>query len=66
MGSGGRVLSRNHLISKAIGPGVMVTERTIDVHMTALRKKLGEHAGIIHTIRGVGYRASEEPQASNL
>jgi DNA-binding response OmpR family regulator len=37
---------------------VTVTERTIDVHITAVRKKLGEHAGIIKTVRGVGYRAT--------
>jgi DNA-binding response OmpR family regulator len=62
----GRVLSRNELIVKAIGPGIHVTERTIDVHMTAIRKKLGEHGSIIQTVRGVGYRASEDEEISNL
>ncbi|MBM4107228.1 MAG: response regulator transcription factor [Phycisphaerae bacterium] len=55
----GRVLSRADLIAQAIGPGVTVTERTIDVHMTSVRRKLGEAAAFIHTVRGVGYRAAE-------
>jgi DNA-binding response OmpR family regulator len=62
----GRVLSRHHLINKAMGPGVLVTERTIDVHMTAIRKKLGEHGGLIQTVRGVGYRVSEEPEITSV
>lgn len=60
----GRVLSRSHLISQAMGPGILVTERTIDVHMTAIRKKLGEAGSLIHTVRGVGYRASEDAEIS--
>lgn len=55
----GKVLNRASLISRAIGPGVTVTERTIDVHVTSIRKKLGEHASVIRTVRGVGYRAVE-------
>jgi DNA-binding response OmpR family regulator len=61
----GRILSRSALMTKAIGPGVTVTERTIDVHMTALRKKLGTAGALIRTVRGVGYRASEEPEAGD-
>lgn len=55
--SNGRVLSRRDLIGAAMGPGVTITERTIDVHVTSIRRKLGGHAGIIRTVRGVGYRA---------
>jgi two-component system phosphate regulon response regulator PhoB len=62
IGARGRILSRSALMAKAIGPGVTVTERTIDVHMTALRKKLGAAGVLIRTVRGVGYRASEEPE----
>lgn len=54
----GRVLSRSSLMARAMGPGVTVTERTIDVHVTSIRKKLGRHAGIIKTVRGVGYRTT--------
>lgn len=60
----GRVLSRHVLMSKAMGPGVTVTERTIDVHVTAIRRKLGEHGNLIRTVRGVGYRATPEPELS--
>jgi two-component system phosphate regulon response regulator PhoB len=57
----GRILNRQQLMARAIGPGVTVTERTIDVHITAVRKKLGDHGAVIRTVRGVGYRATEEP-----
>ena len=62
----GRVLTRRHLMTKAMGPGVTVTERTIDVHLTAIRKKLGQYGNLIATVRGVGYRASPEPQDSEV
>ena len=52
----GAVLSRKELMHKAIGPGVRVTPRTIDVHVTALRRKLGDAGNMIETVRGVGYR----------
>jgi DNA-binding response OmpR family regulator len=55
--SGGKVLSRSHLVLQAMGPGVVVTDRTIDVHVTAIRRKLGETGHLIKTVRGVGYRA---------
>ncbi|MBS0195381.1 MAG: response regulator [Planctomycetes bacterium] len=58
--AGGKVLNRQMLMARAMGAGVTVTERTIDVHMTAIRKKLGECSGIIKTVRGVGYRATPE------
>ncbi|MDX9910713.1 MAG: response regulator transcription factor [Phycisphaerales bacterium] len=62
--AGGTVLSRQKLMSKAMGPGVMVTERTIDVHVTSVRKKLGDAAPMIETVRGVGYRAAWPIQVS--
>lgn len=57
--AGGKILSRATLMSRAMGPGVTVTERTIDVHMTSIRKKLGSWSHVIKTVRGVGYRATE-------
>ena len=60
MQAGGKVLTRSALMNKAIGPGITVTERTIDVHMTAIRKRLGPHSGMIKTVRGVGYRMTAE------
>ncbi|MEM1072120.1 MAG: response regulator [Planctomycetota bacterium] len=57
--SPGRVLTRQSLISRAIGPGITVTERTVDVHIAAIRKKLADAGGMIKTVRGVGYRINE-------
>lgn len=53
--SKGRVLTRNQLIDSVLFDD-MATERTIDVHITALRSKLGEARTMIETVRGVGYR----------
>lgn len=39
----------------------VVTDRTIDVHVRNLRKKLGEYERLVETVRGVGYRFSEIP-----
>lgn len=60
MAARGRVLPRERLIDAVLGYGVPVTHRTIDVHIAALRKKIGDAAGWIHTVRGVGY-AFREP-----
>jgi two-component system phosphate regulon response regulator PhoB len=58
----GRVLSRDQLMDKAMGADVFVTDRAIDVHITAVRKKLGDVAWMIHTVRGVGYRLLERKE----
>jgi two-component system phosphate regulon response regulator PhoB len=52
----GRVFDRTELIDAALGEDTMVMERTIDVHIRALRRKLGPKADVIETVRGVGYR----------
>lgn len=52
----GRVFDRAELIDAALGEDTMVLDRTIDVHIRALRGKLGESAKLIETVRGVGYR----------
>ena len=52
----GRVFQRSELIDAALGEDTLVMERTIDVHIRALRKKLGDQADVIETVRGVGYR----------
>ncbi len=56
----GRVLTRNQLIDRAMGMNAVVTDRTIDVHMTALRRKLSDARKYIQTVRGVGYRLALE------
>lgn len=57
----GRVFARSELIDAALGGDAIVMERTIDVHIRALRRKLGESADVIETVRGVGYRFRETP-----
>jgi len=52
----GRAFTRTELIDVALGDDAMVLERTIDVHIRALRKKLGPHAELVQTVRGIGYR----------
>ncbi|HVP11420.1 MAG TPA: response regulator [Phycisphaerae bacterium] len=61
----GRVLSRGQMIDTVLGQEVVVTDRTVDVHITSLRKKLGTAGGWIHTVRGVGY-ALREPVSDRL
>jgi two-component system phosphate regulon response regulator PhoB len=50
-------------LDAAIGEGSIVLERTIDVHIQTLRRKLTEAGGtgeLIETVRGVGYRFRED------
>jgi two-component system, OmpR family, alkaline phosphatase synthesis response regulator PhoP len=54
-----RVFSRNDLVDAALGHDISVSDRTIDVHMTAIRKKLGAGGEYIETVRGVGYKIRE-------
>jgi len=59
----GRVFRRSELIDAALGKDSIVLERTIDVHIRALRHKLGPNADLIETVRGVGYRF-RDPEAT--
>ncbi len=54
----GRAFTRHQLMETAIGEGAIVLERTIDVHIKTLRRKLNDH-DLIETVRGVGYRFRE-------
>jgi two-component system phosphate regulon response regulator PhoB len=54
----GRAFTRHQLIDAAIAEGAIVEERTIDVHVKTLRRKLGSF-DLIETVRGVGYRFRE-------
>ena len=51
----GQVLTRDRLRERALG-NLNVSDRTIDVHMASLRKKLSDMGADIETVRGVGYR----------
>lgn len=55
----GRAFDRSELIDSALGADTLVLERTIDVHIRSLRKKMGTSADTIQTVRGVGYRFRE-------
>jgi two-component system, OmpR family, phosphate regulon response regulator PhoB len=55
----GRAFDRSELIDSALGEDTLVLERTIDVHIRALRKKIGEKSDAIETVRGIGYRFRE-------
>jgi two-component system response regulator ResD len=59
--SPGRVFTREELLARAFGPGYDGLDRTIDVHITNLRKKLeaGDEARYVHTVHGVGYRLAK-------
>lgn len=55
-----RVFSRSDILDYLWGEDKLVTERTIDVHITHLREKLGKAGKFIKNIRGVGYKIDEE------
>lgn len=55
----GRAFDRTELIDLALGADTMVLERTIDVHIRSLRKKLGAAAQAVETVRGIGYRFND-------
>ena len=59
----GRAFRRSELIDTALGTDTVVTERTIDVHVRALRKKMDESGSLIETVRGIGYRFSDGREA---
>lgn len=59
----GRVFSRNDLLDAVRGPDALVVDRTIDVHVAAVRRKLGAYGRYLVTVRGVGYKFAESPEA---
>ncbi|MEN9359904.1 MAG: hypothetical protein RL095_1439 [Verrucomicrobiota bacterium] len=52
----GRVFTRERILEAVRGDDVILTSRTVDVHILALRRKLGPAGELIETIRGVGYK----------
>ncbi len=56
----GRAFDRSELIEAALGGDALVLERTIDVHIRSLRKKIGDDNDFIQTVRGIGYRFREQ------
>jgi two-component system catabolic regulation response regulator CreB len=61
----GRVYTRAQLIDEVWGDGFAMSDRTVDSHIKSLRRKVtdaGGHAGIIETVRGVGYRVADRAE----
>ena len=56
MSNPGIVLTREHILESIWDYSYDGGTRTVDVHITMLRQKLGEYGNLIETVRGVGYR----------
>ena len=56
----GRVFTRSQIIDTVRGHDYPVTDRSVDVQILAIRKKLGSEVELIETVRGVGYRFRDE------
>jgi two-component system response regulator MtrA len=55
----GAAVTREALVEAALDPAQDSSRRTLDVHISRLRNKLGEHAEQLQTVWGIGYRLSE-------
>jgi two-component system, OmpR family, alkaline phosphatase synthesis response regulator PhoP len=62
----GRVYTRDAIIDGAMGREVTVLDRTVDVHIMSLRRKLGNCGKRIETLRGFGYRFRQEIPGDHL
>jgi len=62
MSNPGRVFSRQRLIDAVHGPGYPVTDRSVDVQILGMRKKMEAAGEYIETVRGVGYRYRDGDQ----
>ncbi|MCX7929909.1 MAG: response regulator transcription factor [Chlorobi bacterium] len=51
-----KVFTRDQLLNRIWGESVYVVDRTVDVHVSKIRDKLGRYAPCIETVKGVGYR----------
>jgi len=56
----GWVFTRYQIVDAIRGDKYVVTERAVDVQIAGLRKKLGDYAALIETVRGVGYRFKDQ------
>jgi DNA-binding response OmpR family regulator len=55
----GRVYTRDQLVESITAGESIILDRNVDVHVSAVRKKLGSEADVIATVRGVGYRCKD-------
>ncbi len=56
-----QVVTRESLLNNIWGRDVVVVDRTVDVHVRKIREKLGPHAALLETVKGVGYRLRNSP-----
>jgi two-component system phosphate regulon response regulator PhoB len=59
-----RARTRSALLSEVWGIQADITTRTVDTHVKRLREKLGSAGDYVETVRGVGYRFAETPEAT--
>jgi two-component system, OmpR family, alkaline phosphatase synthesis response regulator PhoP len=62
----GWVFTRTQIVDAVRGDDYPVTDRSVDVQIVGLRKKLGDSGYYIETVRGVGYRFKEKTPAGQL
>jgi len=55
----GRVYSRNELVDEITAGEAVIIDRNVDVHVSSIRRKLGDAGRLIATVRGVGYKCSD-------
>ena len=60
----GRVFTRYQIVDEVHGNDYPVTDRSVDVQIVGLRKKLGTTGELIETVRGIGYRFREDEQGA--
>jgi DNA-binding response OmpR family regulator len=60
MRNAGRVVSKKELSEQALGRPLARFDRSLDVHLSSIRQKLGEGAELIRTVRGAGYHLLKE------
>jgi DNA-binding response OmpR family regulator len=60
MRNAGRVVSKHEISEQALGRPLARFDRSIDVHLSSIRQKLGDGAKLIRTVRGLGYHLVKE------
>ncbi|MEK6571671.1 MAG: winged helix-turn-helix domain-containing protein, partial [Bacteroidota bacterium] len=55
-----QVVTREALLNAVWGTDVYVVDRTVDVHISKVRERLGRFADLIETVKGIGYRMREK------
>jgi two-component system, OmpR family, response regulator len=56
----GRVVSKKELSEQALGRPMARFDRSVDVHLSSVRQKLGPGSALIHTVRGIGYHLAKD------